>query len=326
MEIIPTGLKFPKIDGEWLLDGEYITKDKNGADLDNNLYMVFDIYYSNTNPVYKYIWTSFDDTEKSRLNELNRFKELIQYQIKSDIYNIRIGIKDYEYGSTDLKDETQIKEIFKKCKNVLDKDYGYYIDGLILMPIYLGVKGDKLNPSPDYIGGKWEYNFKWKPPEENTIDFKVTTEKVSKGSKQDKVYTYNDDDNISRTYKKLNIINGYNEEEDMSLEFYMKILTGDKPSKERTQIFNPPDTKEYVGVTNILLEDNKMLCLKTGEEIRDGDIVEMRYNEGLNNMIWEPLRLRNDKTEPNYKSVADNVWKTISTPITSDFITGINIL
>ena len=151
MEIIPTGLKFPKIDGEWLLDGEYITKDKNGADLDNNLYMVFDIYYSNTNPVYKYIWTSFDDTEKSRLNELNRFKELIQYQIKSDIYNIRIGIKDYEYGSTDIKDETQIKEIFKKCKTVLDKDYGYYIDGLILMPIYLGVKGDKLNPSPSYI-------------------------------------------------------------------------------------------------------------------------------------------------------------------------------
>ena len=43
MEIIPTGLKFPKIDGEWLLDGEYITKDKNGADLDNNLYMIFDI-------------------------------------------------------------------------------------------------------------------------------------------------------------------------------------------------------------------------------------------------------------------------------------------
>jgi hypothetical protein len=324
MEIISTGLKFPKIDGEWLLDGEYITKDKEGIDLDSNLYMVFDIYYSNTNPVYKYIWTSFDDSEISRLNELNRFKELIQYQEKSDIYNIRIGIKDYEYGSVDLKDETQIKEIFRKCKNVLDKDYGYYIDGLILMPIYLGVKGDKLNPSPDYIGGKWEYNFKWKPPEENTIDFKVTTEKVSKGSKQDKVYTYNDDDNISRIYKKLNIINGYNEEEDMSLEFYMKILTGDKPSKERTQIFNPPDTKEHVGVTNILLEDNKMLCLKTGEEIRDGDIVEMRYNpEGLNNMVWEPLRLRNDKTEPNYKSVADNVWKTISTPITNDFIRGL---
>ena len=324
MEIISTGLKFPKIDGEWLLDGEYINKDKDGADLDNNLYMVFDIYYSNTNPVYKYIWTSFDDTEKSRLNELNRFKELIQYQIKSDIYNIRIGIKDYEYGSVDLKDETQIKEIFKKCKTVLDKDYGYYIDGLILMPIYLGVKGDKLNPSPDYIGGKWEYNFKWKPPEENTIDFKVSTVKISSDSKQDKIFPFEDENGILQKYKKLNIINGYNEEEDMSLEFYMKILTGDKPSKERTQIFNPPDTKEYVGITNILLEDNKMLCLKTGEEIRDGDIVEMRYNsEGLNNMIWEPLRLRNDKTEPNYKSVADNVWKTISIPITSDFIRGL---
>ena len=25
----------------------------------------------------------------------------------------------------------------------------------------------------DFINGTWEYNYKWKPPEENTIDFKV---------------------------------------------------------------------------------------------------------------------------------------------------------
>ena len=54
------------------------------------------------------------------------------------------------------------------------------------MPIYLGVKGDKLNPSPSYIGGKWEYNFKWKPPEENTIDFRV---KIVKQGKKDKITT-----------------------------------------------------------------------------------------------------------------------------------------
>ena len=140
----------------------------------------------------------------------------------------------------------------------------------------------------------------------------------------DKVYTFNDEDGILKTYKKLNIINGYNEEEDLDLDFCMKSLSGDKPSKEKTKIFSPPGSKENVGVTNIILEDNKMLCLKNGEEIKDGDIVEMRYNkDGLNGMVWELLRLRNDKTEPNYKTTADNVWKTINTPITSELITGI---
>ena len=259
---------------------------------------------------------------------------MIQDEIRDDVYHIRIGIKEYEYGSENIVDYeedpenavSQLKLIFQKCKKILDKtdSFEYYIDGLILMPTYLGVKGTKLIPAPSYIGGRWEYNFKWKPPEENTIDLKVSTEKLSQGSKLDKVYTFNDEDGILKTYKKLNIINGYNEEEDLGLDFGMKLLSGDKPSKEKTKIFNPPGSKENVGVTNIILQDNKMLCLKNGEEIKDGDIVEMRYNkDGLNGMVWELLRLRNDKTEPNYKTTADNVWKTINTPITSEIITGI---
>jgi len=338
MEIIPTGLKFPAIEGEWLLDGEYITKNKDGGNLDINLYMIFDIYNSGTpkgtNPIHMYKWMDTDDKKPSRLNALNRFRDLIQDEIRDDVYHIRIGIKEYEYGSENIVDYeedpenavSQLKLIFQKCKKILDKtdSFEYYIDGLILMPTYLGVKGTKLIPAPSYIGGRWEYNFKWKPTDENTIDLKVSTEKISPGSKVDKVYTFNDEDGILKTYKKLNIINGYNEEEDLGLDFGMKLLSGDKPSKEKTKIFNPPGSKENVGVTNIILQDNKMLCLKNGEEIKDGDIVEMRYNkDGLNGMVWELLRLRNDKTEPNYKTTADNVWKTINTPITSEIITGI---
>ena len=338
MEIIPTGLKFPAIEGEWLLDGEYITKNKDGGDLDINLYMIFDIYNSGTpkgtNPIHMYKWIDTDDTKPSRLNELNRFRDLMQNQIRDDIYHIRIGIKDYEYGELDdladiTKDpethKSQCKLIFQKCKKVLDRtdSFEYYIDGLIFMPTYLGVKGTKLSPTPSYIGGRWGYNFKWKPPDENTIDLKVSTEKISPGSKVDKVYTFNDEDDILKTYKKLNIINGYNEEEDLGLDFCMKLLSGDKPSKEKTKIFNPPGSKENVGVTNIILQDNKMLCIKNREEIKDGDIVEMRYDkDGSNGMVWELLRLRNDKTEPNYKTTADNVWKTINTPITKEIITG----
>ena len=38
----------------------------------------------------------------------------------------------------------------------------------------------------------------------------------------------------------------------------------------------------------------------------------MRYeSDGKNNMIWTPLRIRDDKTEPQYFVVANNVWSTL---------------
>ena len=36
------------------------------------------------------------------------------------------------------------------------------IDGLILLPVRLSVKGNNMNKNPKFIGGSWENNFKWK--------------------------------------------------------------------------------------------------------------------------------------------------------------------
>ena len=77
-----------------------------------------------------------------------------------------------------------------------------------------------------------------------------------------------------------------------------------------------------VGETNILLHDGKILC-ENEDEIKDGDIVEMRYNEKAeNDMIWEPLRIRRDKIKPQFFLAANNVWGTITNPITTDMISG----
>ena len=347
MEIRYTGIKFPNVEGEWLLDGEYITKNKEGGDI--KLYMIFDVYYNGNltpKPAYSYPWMTTQDKNPSRLNILNNFKVLIAEQISDGLENIRIGIKEYEYGAQVLSDPSKNKVaydkecnlIFQKCKSILDKQgsYEYYIDGLILLPVYLGVKGDNINKSPSYIGGEWPYNFKWKPPEENTIDFKVLTEKVGT-SKKDKIFTINDENGVLQKYKKLHMINGYKEQDDMSLDFCMKLLMNDPKNFEKTKKFSPldafclhpksrcpPKEEENVGDTNVFLEDNKILCEKDKSEVRDGDIVEMRYNkDGLNGMVWEPLRVRHDKQYPNKKTTADNVWKTITVPITNDLITGI---
>ena len=328
MNIIYTGVKFPNVNGEWLLDGEYITKNKQNQNI--KLYMIFDIYRNgNMTPDYPhmYPWKVKSSKKHTREKILKNFKDLMSEQIHDKLEHIRIGIKEYKYGADKLSDpneepdkfKKETKSIFNKCKEILNKEelFEYNIDGLILLPIYLGVKGDIMNKSPKFIGGSWNYNFKWKPQKENTIDFKVITEK--EGNK-DKIYPLNDDNGILRKYKKLNIYVNYRETDDDSIDFIWKLLRLDKLDISKTKLFNPSD--DNVNSTKILLEDNKMLCDKDKSEIKDGDIVEMRYVKDDNDIQWIPLRVRHDKIIPNAMKTANNVWKTIINPITDELMRG----
>jgi hypothetical protein len=84
------------------------------------------------------------------------------------------------------------------------------------------------------------------------------------------------------------------------------------------------DEDEKYNETNIKLVNGKMLCDNDEKsEIIDGDFVEMRFNpKAENGMFWEPIRVRKDKTKPQFFNVANNIWKTINDPITEEMITG----
>jgi len=103
----------------------------------------------------------------------------------------------------------------------------------------------------------------------------------------------------------------------------MKMLTKETIDKSIDKIqFDPPNTDKNVGITNILLKNNKIIC-ESGEEIYDGNIVEMRYEkDALNNMIWKPIRIRSDKLKPQFFKIANNIWTTIINPITESMIKG----
>ena len=59
-----------------------------------------------------------------------------------------------------------------EASKVYNKEYIYHIDGLIFTPIFLGV-GETYGSKDQIFDGRWNESFKWKPSEENTIDFQV---------------------------------------------------------------------------------------------------------------------------------------------------------
>lgn len=333
-EIIDTGVNFDDIQGSWIFDGEYITQNKKGEPI--KLFMIFDVYYSteySTQP-YTYPWISKKGECRSEI--IRKFKESsgMKGSLLYPDSNIRIGFKQYLVGPDKIAKKkgsdiySNIKTMFKNTKKILSLEeledgFEYSTDGLIFLPMYLPVKGTEEGDMVKSIKGTWEYNYKWKPPEENTIDFKV----IFKPSKPDiHSYTYISDDGNKETryYQKVQLAVDYNEKDDSMIDFNWSILSEEPINKQTYQYFTPSEFKiPNIHMTNIPLDRRRMKCIKDGKDILNGSIVEMRYNpDSEDGFTWSPLRLRDDKVKPQYFTIANNIWNTINQPITESMIKG----
>ena len=353
-----SGKVFPKSNGEWLLDGEYITSDKDKNKI--NIYMIFDVYYATEEtliPVHMYPFYNVKNIEHCRNDVLDGFKYLVDNSkdINPDILPCSIYFKEYVSGNIRLNsDISKSSKILRESKKILlrggykqkgDKweynkkynEYLYKIDGLIYLPRDLSVGGDYYGNKPSDISGRWDYNYKWKPPEENTIDFQVEINKEKNGNRWDekiKIYTKTENSNtIDYSYKTCKLLVGYSLHKDdinfKDIDYCMKIYDKVKEKREPREYIKFVGKKDPwgdpctdKGITNITLDEGRMLT-EEGELIANGDIVEFRYNaEGENCSIWEPMRLRRDKTKPQDFKVAADVWQTIIDPITTEMIMG----
>ena len=390
-EVIDSGCSFGNIEGKWILDGEYITKDKNNEPI--RLFMIFDVYWCDLNVTAsrsalgvggknsKHIDVSGIPIEAHTLPFITRDpmdKRSREYILKWFMENAKITtkvlvgvgipvlpawapratvsrhkarfsteirLKTYEFGyqskskeeTRDAKEIGKYAKIFDAAANILRKDkageYEYRIDGLIYLPTRLSIRGKGENVKSSIISGTWDYNYKWKPPEENTIDFKVKVEtELNKGQIKEIIRNYSDHKDGTRKkeeYKSVELLVGYNENQDTNTTFCMKILKNNDALRNKKdselQKFNiHSDEDEKYNETNIKLVNGKMLCDNDEKsEIIDGDFVEMRFNpKAENGMFWEPIRVRKDKTKPQFFNVANNIWKTINDPITEEMITG----
>ena len=383
MDVIFTGAKTQDKElYNTLLDGELIYHDKQGNFI--NLYAAFDIYYVKGQDIRSFPFIS-KGTEKQHL-EKSRY-----FLLKKTINNIKpigisLSLKKTNNDDKSLKEDPfkKLKEslspirikkkdfypenietdtIFNGCNTIMDKIrnglFDYNTDGLIFTPAFLGVGSDKIGEAGPLSKITWNYSFKWKPPQFNTIDFLVNTVKSASGDDVIKPI-FEEGNNLSivtqlTQYKTIQLMCTYSEKKhgtiylnpcqdliEDKLPEYKVVNYEDKFTNDvKPMQFYPVNPYDPVaGITNILLkkDDNNtyQMFSEENEVFEDFTIVEFSYDfQKETGWRWVPLRVRHDKTGElrqgikNYGNayhVANSNWKSIHNPITEEMITtGLNI-
>lgn len=178
----------------------------------------------------------------------------------------------------------------------------YFLDGLIYQPL-----------DQAYITNVNESrysDFKWKPPEKNSIDFYIEFEKDKEG-KIVTVYdnSYDDDENEFTKNKPYKIC---------------KLFVGQRTKGVEVPILFREEDELYDAY--IFIKDGEARDVEDNI-IMDKTVVEFYYNSNPNvaeKFRWVPLRTRHDKTESvmrfgrkygNAAKVANNIWRSILTPV-----------
>lgn len=175
----------------------------------------------------------------------------------------------------------------------------YVLDGLIYQPLeekYITIKRDsKLS------------DYKWKPPNNNTIDFYIEFMRDSNGKI---VYVFDNSKEDCIQNKPYVICNLYTGK---------KTRTGEVPVR-----FNEDNDGYY---TYLFIDENKNVLDIEGDIVQDKTVVEFYYDTDLDTekrIKWVPIRTRYDKTESvkrlqkkygNESSTAMRIWNSIMYPV-----------
>lgn len=366
-----------------LLDGELVKYDKHGHPL--NLYAAFDVYYVNGRSFREknfFPQESDDLPNNYRLPILQQLVSLLKpssivgekpikiwKEIKDKKGNVAwFHVKSGEISKTRPKIEyscklvvqckrfeavSEGKTVFECCANIMkdvaDGILPYHTDGLIFTPSNTGVGGTSPGAVGPLTSQTWELSLKWKPADQNTIDFLVTV-KTDKTGKDEITHVYSDGVNTLASsaieqYKTLELMCGYSEKNDGFMNPYQDILDGVIPERAPVEgrgksdytasLFRPTDPYDANAyITKVRLHDDgisQFMVSEEGEYFDNFTIVEFRYDMSRpNDARWVPLRVRTDKTQQlrngenqfgNAFRVANSNWKSLHYPVTEEMIT-----
>jgi mRNA (guanine-N7-)-methyltransferase len=341
-----------------LLDGEHILYNKERKFI--NLYTAFDIYaLKGENMRGKaFIPVVVVVGEEKTIYRLPALVSVIKRLLPESIVKNRTS-------ATPLPSPLRIEQktfyaagasqtIFQGCSSILQKVndglFEYNTDGLIFTPALLGVGANKVGETVKPLGTTWNYSFKWKPVEQNTIDFLISVKKMPNGSD----YIGNNFESgldMAQAaqlvqYKTVILRVGFNENDKRHafsnpcqdiIEDKIPSYTGDQDDEDAykpVQFFPTQPSDPSAGMANIWLENSaseeKVMLTEEKEVIEDNMIIEFSYDMAREaGWQWKPLRVRYDKTAmfraglKNYGNayhVANSNWRTIHNPITEAMI------
>jgi hypothetical protein len=332
IDIQRASISFPKIRNT-LLDGEYVSgkdrTDGNGHDL----FAAFDIYFLDGEPVYKLPLATHNDAR-------TRFK-LMQNVCDSNSW--KQAVHAAGSGSNTAGHELTYKkhyfaegdEMKAKCKAILDRqtELPYEIDGLIFTPADLGVCGYYPGKEAKFSAYmKWDRVLKWKPPEQNTIDFLIK-----------EIQPPIRDQRTNKLYRRFTLYTGYsitrsnpiNVKDGLRLLYDYKYAKEQRAQSDYVEKEFTPVSYTFNNIDQVHIDQNSAF----GKELQTGMIVEFSYDmEGETSGVpapqrWQPLRIREDKTRTyqrtgnvsktaNDYAVATSIWRTIHTPVNVEMLTG----
>ena len=309
MNVYKTGLTNSSC-AKSLVDGEWVTRNNENKQI--HLLLLFDIYLAKgAEDVSK---LAFQGGRHTKMVEwVENFNGLgLKRSAGSQLL---VSYKTFLFG----KDGD--KSIFLNAGRIRDTSRIYPTDGLIF--------SSNSAPIPGKPSATFDYQFKWKPSEDNTIDFLVTVEKDPDLPSQDRII--NGIHPISGDLKQYKILRLYigsstdpAYDDPRATILYNQPLPvdvggvkGGRTDDYKPILFNPkdyPDTMANVCYREVLENkesgDYYAVTERSVEPIRDRAIIECRYDSSQPpGWRWIPIRVRNDKTERLLKAMASKKVK-----------------
>jgi hypothetical protein len=287
-----------------LLDGEVVTRDILGNKV--CMYAIFDVYFHNGQDVRN------KPLVGGRLDIMNEIEKKIAKRFEED-GGIKIFCKKFLHGDG--------LDIFRHAKTILDSAHQlpYKIDGLIFTPALLAVGARYVGEKAPNTFGTWDRTLKYKPPEENTVDFLVKYGMLNAAP--------------PAMVRELELYVGYNPmqwERIKPINYVEGTLVHKRQHNYMAKRFEPPGDPPASALVKV--NDDKTIRCLNNDAIENNSVVEFMWNGGG----WVPTRVRRDKTEllrkqglsrtANDIKTALSIWKCIKDPITYDIITGATLI
>jgi len=304
-----------KYSGDFI-DGEYIT--------DKNLFCIFDVYrFRNRDTKSLPLLKSDEDIVTNPLNSrLGCAREFVkdvraEFTFQPSLNPIRIETKLFLAGDGPVMEEA--------IQTMLSTEFEYKTDGLIFTPRNTGVA-----PPDARVKNTWVRVYKWKPANQNSIDFLLQLKPEETFDPILKTKARKGELYVSRSPGDSIVF----PRETMTGEYVEKPLPEALQAVAKTNIRVPaifqPDLPRDPDAYQILIPVNEkgVLVDREGQKIEDNTIIECSFD--VDTRRWDVMRTRYEKTyqyrvlrEPQYGNdikTANNIWTSIHVPVTEEMI------